>query len=310
MKIIKILFFIIFVGKIYSQEIIQMEKINNVNHIPCKVNGIPMKLIFDTGASNVSISITEAKFLIKQGLIAREDLLGNVKYQMADGGIVQGEKFIIRSIEIGNKKITNIEATIMHNQDAPLLLGQSAINKLGKYSINENKLILEEVDNSKNKTILIDDLQGYSYLKFNSSLKDINYLNFQEESDQISLYQLTTFEENINSFAKVYFDLAFLGFDKNKDQLKLISFAKKYVVEQGKGNQVQYIDDMKIIVRTFAGILGSPQVIYDEKTKALKNYWHGKDKSLDVKLDLIDVGTSEIGMPILTWNLKIIFMSN
>ena len=264
MKFGKILFFIIFVGNIYSQEIIHMEKINNVNHIPCKVNGIPMKLIFDTGASNVTISITEAKFLIKQGLIAKEDLLGNANYQIADGGIVQGEKFIIRSIEIGNRKITNIEATIIYNQDAPLLLGQSAITKLGKYSINENKLIIENVENSTNKTILIDDLQGYSYLKFNSSLKHLKHLEFQEESEQISLYQLTIFEENINSFAKVYFDLAFLGFDKNKDQLKLISFARKYIVEQGEGNQVQYLEDMKNIVRSFASILGNPQVTYNE----------------------------------------------
>jgi len=43
-----------------------MEKVNGVYTIPCKVNGIDMRFILDTGASNVTISLTEAKFLIKQ----------------------------------------------------------------------------------------------------------------------------------------------------------------------------------------------------------------------------------------------------
>jgi predicted aspartyl protease len=71
MKIGLITVFVIFLNllctpKIGAQTIITMEKHDNLNVVPCKVNDIPMKFIFDTGASTVSISLTEARFLLKK----------------------------------------------------------------------------------------------------------------------------------------------------------------------------------------------------------------------------------------------------
>ena len=57
------------IQKTFSQKIIKLEKVNGIYKIPCKVNGILMNFIFDTGASDVSISLTEAMFLMKQGLL-------------------------------------------------------------------------------------------------------------------------------------------------------------------------------------------------------------------------------------------------
>jgi len=45
-----------------SQTTILMNKVNGVYYVPCEVNGIKMDFVFDTGASNVSISKTEAEF--------------------------------------------------------------------------------------------------------------------------------------------------------------------------------------------------------------------------------------------------------
>ena len=49
---------------------------------------------------------------------------------------------MIRELEIGGIKLQNIEASVIHELSAPLLLGQSAIQKLGKIQINGNELIL------------------------------------------------------------------------------------------------------------------------------------------------------------------------
>src|SRR5688572_15747851 len=46
---------------------VKMEKINGVFQIPVEINEIKMFFIFDTGASMISISETEANFLLKQG---------------------------------------------------------------------------------------------------------------------------------------------------------------------------------------------------------------------------------------------------
>ena len=141
LKII-VLLNLILVNFCFAQKSIKMKNVNGVFQIPCKINGIPLNFVFDTGASEVSISITEAKFLIKQGLITETDLLEKTDYQIADGSIVEGMKINIKTIDIDGIILQNVKATIIDSQSAPLLLGQSAIKRLGRYSIDNDLLIL------------------------------------------------------------------------------------------------------------------------------------------------------------------------
>jgi clan AA aspartic protease (TIGR02281 family) len=121
---------------VFAQTTIKMQKENGVYLIPCKVNGLNLKFIFDTGASDVSISLSEALFMLKNDYMDKSDLIGSEYYQIANGNIAEGTKIIIRKIEIGSKILYNVEASIVHTLDAPLLLGQSAIEKLGKFSFD------------------------------------------------------------------------------------------------------------------------------------------------------------------------------
>lgn len=125
--------------------VIKMNKKHGVYHVPCKINGTEMEFIFDTGASDITISATEAIFLIKQGKLIEEDILGTREYQIADGSIHEGTIINLRTVEIGNRKLENVHASIVDNMEAPLLLGQSALSKFGKISIdyNKNEIIFE-----------------------------------------------------------------------------------------------------------------------------------------------------------------------
>jgi clan AA aspartic protease (TIGR02281 family) len=126
-----------------------MERVNGVYYVPCKLNGLPLKFVFDTGASDVSISLTEALFMIKNGYLKKEDLGENVYYSVANGDVAKGTKLNIKEIEIGGLKLFNIEASIVHETNAPLLLGQSMIEKLGRIQLDGNQLIiLNGVDTS------------------------------------------------------------------------------------------------------------------------------------------------------------------
>jgi aspartyl protease family protein len=116
-----------------------MNKKNGVYFVPCKLNGVEMEFIFDTGASDITISLTEAMFLYKQGKLTDDDFLGTERYRIADGSIQEGTVIVLREVEIGNKKLKDIKASIVHNAKAPLLLGQSALSKFGKISIDYNK---------------------------------------------------------------------------------------------------------------------------------------------------------------------------
>ncbi|MFL0131834.1 retropepsin-like aspartic protease family protein, partial [Tenacibaculum maritimum] len=155
-RIVLLLIIILSAFKVNSQSIIEMEYKNGVYYVPCKIKDIPMNFIFDTGASNVSISLTEAMFLLKHGAISTKNIGATTKYQIANGKIQEGTKVIIPSIKVGGFELNNIEAGIVHNMEAPLLLGQSAISKLGKVQLDGNKLIIQKESNKENKFLGIN----------------------------------------------------------------------------------------------------------------------------------------------------------
>lgn len=124
---------------------VSMRLQNGVYYIPIKINGIAMEFIFDTGASIISISVTEAMFLAKQGLLSDEDFLGSTFFSDATGTISEGTRINLQSVQIGNKTLSNVEASVVHNLEAPLLLGQSALRRFGKVTIDyqRGELLLE-----------------------------------------------------------------------------------------------------------------------------------------------------------------------
>jgi len=119
--------------------IVKMRKSGGVYHVPCKINGTEMEFIFDTGASDITMSLTEALFLYKQNKLNDSDFIGTQQYQIADGSIHEGMKVVFREVIIGDWILSNVQASIVDNMEAPLLLGQSALSKFGKISIDYNK---------------------------------------------------------------------------------------------------------------------------------------------------------------------------
>lgn len=126
-----------------DSNVVKIEQLDGVYQIPVEINGIPMHFIFDTGASIISISETEAVFLYKQGKLSREDILGDASFSDANGNISEGTLINIKEIKIGKRKLENIRAAVVHNLRAPLLLGQSALAKFGKVTIDYQKMEIE-----------------------------------------------------------------------------------------------------------------------------------------------------------------------
>ncbi len=143
-KILSFLFAFLLPMVNITAQTIKMEKDGGVYKVPCKVNGLALKFIFDTGASDVSISSTEALFMLKNGYLNEDDLGGSEYYRIANGDIAEGTKVTLRKIEIGDMVLFNVEASIVHSIDAPLLLGQSVMERLGQFTID-----------SKNGTLVI-----------------------------------------------------------------------------------------------------------------------------------------------------------
>jgi aspartyl protease family protein len=167
-------------SSLFSQVVIKLEKAGGVYRVPCSVNGVPMKFIFDTGASQVSISLTEALFMYKSGLLSDNEILGKQSFQDATGSISEGTIIRLRSLSIGGLKIQNVEASVVHNLEAPLLLGQSALSKLGTFTLNpENGTLTfhsgkDEIINENQSKAIEYYNKGFEKLRDCNSVDDVN----------------------------------------------------------------------------------------------------------------------------------------
>ena len=114
-----------------------------VVEVSCTINDLPLKFIFDTGASIVSLSMVEANFMMKNGYLKRSDVVGTENFYDANGDISEGSIINLRNIDFGGLKLENVRASVVRNQKAPLLLGQSVLGRLGKIEIdNQNKKLI------------------------------------------------------------------------------------------------------------------------------------------------------------------------
>ena len=257
-KWIIISFFCLLSLQTFSQRVIQMEYDGGVYKVPCIVNGANMKMIFDTGASTVCISRATAIFLYQNGYITSNDFKGTGYSSTASGAIVDHMKINLRDIEIGGMHLRNIEGVVMESLTAPLLLGQSAIQKLGSVTIRGNQLVINNGVSStisKGQTfkcngyiidsrLLIRELQmGFSdYMKYkNLSYKDKTIIaNYVDE--------LIVFIRN----GECYFELRTLQFynsdyptrKRTKNEQECLSDAAYYVSKIAMQiiNRGDYID--------------------------------------------------------------------
>lgn len=125
-------------------EIALKRKPGGTYELPCEINGLPLQMIFDTGASDVTISSVEANFMLKNDYLSARDVKGKKYYQIANGSLAEGTVITLREVKIGDAVLRNVEASVVKSQSAPLLFGQSALEKFGSITIDNrnNKLII------------------------------------------------------------------------------------------------------------------------------------------------------------------------
>lgn len=111
-------------------------KDSGVTKVKCEINGLPLHFVFDTGASDVTMSEVEANFMLKNDYIRPSDIVGSQRYVDANGDISEGTVVILRKVNFGGLELDNVRASVIRNQKAPLLLGQSVLGRLGKIEID------------------------------------------------------------------------------------------------------------------------------------------------------------------------------
>ena len=110
--------------------------------VKCQINGLPLHFVFDTGACDVSISLVEANFMMKNGYLSSSDVIGSQRFVDANGDISVGTVINLKSVDFGDFNLKNVRASVVRNQKAPLLLGQSVLNRLGRIEIDNRSQVL------------------------------------------------------------------------------------------------------------------------------------------------------------------------
>lgn len=111
-------------------------------YIKCEINGLPLRFALDTGASDVSISMVEATFMMKNGYLSKSDIVGTARYSNAEGYVSEGMVINLKKVKFGEMELENVRASVVKNQIAPLLLGQTVLSRIGKFEIDNHRKVL------------------------------------------------------------------------------------------------------------------------------------------------------------------------
>ena len=125
-----------------EQAIVPMVGDGGTFAVPATINNqLTLKFVVDSGASEVSVPTDVVSTLVRTGTIAATDFLGSRTYKLADGSTVPSQRFLIRSLKVGDRTVENVTASI-----APvagqLLLGESFLRRFKSWSIDNSRAAL------------------------------------------------------------------------------------------------------------------------------------------------------------------------
>jgi TPR repeat protein len=110
--------------------------------VPVTINGqLTLKFVVDSGAADVSIPADVVMTLFRTGAITDADFLDKQTYQLADGSTVPSQRFMIRTLKVGDNALENVVGSIAPATGS-LLLGQSFLGRFKAWSIDNQRRAL------------------------------------------------------------------------------------------------------------------------------------------------------------------------
>jgi hypothetical protein len=125
-----------------SAESIPLDRQGGVLTVSVRVNdAISLPFVVDSGASDVSITYDVYLTLQRMGSVSPTDIIGYSNYSLADGSTLREPNLRIRSLRIGNIELRDVYCSVAPAR-GDLLLGQSALSRLPRWSIDFQRRVL------------------------------------------------------------------------------------------------------------------------------------------------------------------------
>jgi clan AA aspartic protease (TIGR02281 family) len=129
-------------AQIVGHETVPMLADGGTFKVPVTINGqLTLDFIVDSGAADVSIPADVVLTLVRTGTLAESDFLDSRTYRLADGSTIPSQRFLIRSLKVGDKVLENITGSVAPVAGS-LLLGQSFLTRFKSWSIDNQRQAL------------------------------------------------------------------------------------------------------------------------------------------------------------------------
>lgn len=112
---------------------------NGHYRVDAVVDGARLSFLVDTGASDVVLSLADAR---KLGF--NPDTMAYTQVYSTANGLVRGAPVVLGSITIGGIRITNVDASVNEAPMAGSLLGMSFLGRLSAFEVQNGSLTLRQ----------------------------------------------------------------------------------------------------------------------------------------------------------------------
>jgi aspartyl protease family protein len=109
---------------------------NGYFYADVQINGAPLHMLVDTGASGIALSRDDARLAGIATAIAMDEVVG----EGADGA-VRGQPVMLDTVTLGDKTATGLPAVVL-NSGGQSLLGQSFLSRFASVHIEGDRMIL------------------------------------------------------------------------------------------------------------------------------------------------------------------------
>ena len=126
-----------------TQGTTQFQRMGGVFVLSARLNGATqVYFIVDSGAATVQIPEEAVEEMKRNGTLTEADFMGQHRFILADGRTMQQRVFRLRSLQIGDRTMENVLATMVAPKSRALL-GQSFLRRLNWWKIDNVKNAIE-----------------------------------------------------------------------------------------------------------------------------------------------------------------------
>jgi len=131
------------IGEIESTTI-RLDKLDNGSDLPyisLIIGDIKEDFIFDTGASEIAVSVHFLNKLKESGVVVKQLNIYGATAELANGQKVPVDYALLNNIHIGDYILNNVVIMVSDNEEFNLLFGKGALNKFSDWSFSKEGIL-------------------------------------------------------------------------------------------------------------------------------------------------------------------------